>query len=216
MIYIYTGNDIKNKNISLKKLCNDSSPIFLRETEFIKEEILNYAKSVSLFGGIQTIVIEDLIKSGDISFSKEDIISLKESENLFILIEEKLLAADSKKYKDHSIIKDFNTTVIKKNEKINVFDIADSFSKRDKMNTWILYRDAVLNGIPSEEISGIIFWKVKTMILNGSKYFSLNELKKISGELVSLYHESHKGNLDFVIGLEQLILSSLSKQKEKA
>jgi hypothetical protein len=49
------------------------------------------------------------------------------------------------------------------------------------------------------------------MILNCNNIFSIDNLQKQSKDIVSLYHNSHKGNSDFVIGLEQFILSSLSK-----
>ena len=49
------------------------------------------------------------------------------------------------------------------------------------------------------------------MILNGTKFFSKEELKKASSELVSIYHKAHRGEYDFTISLEQFILSSLSK-----
>ena len=106
----------------------------------------------------------------------------------------------------------FNIEIKKTIPKINVFGIADAFSNRNKIEAWILYREAVSQGIPPEEISGIIFWKIKTMILSGSKFFSLDELKNNSSELVSLYHNAHRGESDFVIGLEQFILNSLGKK----
>jgi hypothetical protein len=140
-----------------------------------------------------------------------DLSSLKNSPNNLIFIEDKLPASDIKKYKKYAIIEDFSSPTTKTAPKVNVFGIADAFSRRDKIGTWVLYREAVGEGVPPEEISGIIFWKIKTMMLSGSKIFSLSELKKRSSNLVSLYHKAHKGECDFTIGLEEFILSSLSK-----
>jgi hypothetical protein len=122
-----------------------------------------------------------------------------------------LLAPAKKKYQKHATIEDFSMMESKQVPKVNVFNIADNFSKKDKINAWILYGEAISTGVAPEEISGILFWKIKSMVLTGSRFFSIDELKNRSSQLVSIYHKSHKGELDFTIGLEQFILSSLSK-----
>jgi len=210
MIYILSGNDTKKKNTYLKKLFKENQPIFVPEASITREELLNHARSVSLFGGSPIVVIENMLNEENITLSPEDLLILKDSETAFVFMEEKLLAPEIKKYKKHAVIEDFSSSTTKKMPKMN-FGIADAFSRKDKIGTWVLYRDAILLGTSPEEISGIIFWKIKTMLLNGTKFFSAGELKNRSSELVSVYHRAHRGKCDFVIGLEQFILSSLSK-----
>jgi len=211
MIYIISGNDIKSKNVYLKKLLDNEQPFFITQSEIVKELLFDYAKRVSLFGESPFIVMENVLKEGSIEFSAKDFLTLKESKTKFIFLEEKLLAVDIKKYEKYATIENFNTEALKQIPKINIFNIADNFARKDKIGTWVIYREAVLLGIPPEEISGIIFWKIKTMLLSGTKFFSQDELKQRSSNLVSLYHKAHLGELDFIIGLEQFILSSLSK-----
>ena len=210
MIYILSGNDTKKKNAYLKKLYKENQPIFVLEASITKEELLNHAGSVSLFGGSPIVVIENILNEGNITLSLEDLLILKDSETAFVFMEDKLLAPNFKKYKKYAVVEDFVGQNLKQKPKMN-FGIADAFSHKDKIGTWILYRDAILLGISPEEISGIIFWKIKTMLLNGTKFFSIEELKNRSSELISIYHRAHRGECDFVIGLEQFILSSLSK-----
>lgn len=209
MIYILSGNDIKKKNTFLKKLYKDNVPLFISDKDLSKDLLFEQAQSNSLFGEKSVMVLDGLVKQGDINLSSEDLLMLKDSETIFVFLEEKLLVADVKKYKKFATIEDFSSLVIKKISKVNVFGIADKFSLRDKIGTWVSYREAISAGIPPEEISGIIFWKVKTMLLNKNKIFKKEELKKYSSQLVALYHKSHNGEVDFVIGLEQFILSSL-------
>lgn len=209
MIYILSGNDTKKKNVYLKKLFKENQPIFVPEASITKEELLNHAGSVSLFGGSPIVVIENILNEENIILSPEDILILKNSETIFVFMEDKLLAPEVKKYKKNAVIEDFIGQDLKQKPKMN-FGIADSFSRKDKIGTWVLYRDAILLGTSPEEISGIIFWKIKMMLLNGTKFFSTDELKNRSSELISIYHRAHKGECDFVIGLEQFILSSLS------
>jgi len=212
MIYMLCGNDNKKKNAYLKKLCKEEQLVFSqKEINITKDNIFDYAKSVNLFGEYPTVVLEDVLKNEEIVLSKEDLEILMKSSVIFVFFEEKLLSADLKKYQKYAKIEDFSSSTTKQLPKMNVFNIADAFSRKDKMTTWMLYRDAISLGTPPEEISGIIFWKIKSMILTGTKIFSIDELKIRSSELVSLYHKAHRGELDFAIGLEQFILSSLSK-----
>jgi DNA polymerase III delta subunit len=211
MIYILSGNDTKKKSACLKKLYKSDQPVFVPEANATKEMLLGYAMERSLFGESMTVVFENILKKEDISLSPDELSKLKDSKTVVVFLEEKLLAIDSKKYIKYATIEDFSTQIVKQAPKMNMFSIADAFARRDKINTWILYRDAVALGAQPEEISGIIFWKIKNMVLNGTKSFSQDELKNQSSELVSLYHKAHRGESDFVIGLEQFILSTLSK-----
>lgn len=211
MIYIFSGNDTKKKKDYLKKLGEENQFIFLPDKNIIKEKLLEHNEEVSLFGEFSIIVVENLIKEGNINLSKDDLSLMSKSKTIFIFLEDKLSAADYKKYTKYSTIEEFNKKEVKAIEKTNIFGITDAYSIRDKVKTWVLYRDAVHSGVSPEEISGVIFWKIKTMILSGTKIFTDNELKINSSNLVSLYHKAHKGETDFIIGLEQFILTSLSK-----
>jgi len=212
MIYILSGNDTKKKNAYIKKLSKNNLPVYIPQESLSKETILDYASSVSLFGESPIIVLEGLIKKGDITLSVDDLLTLKDSLTIFVSLEEKMLLPDVKKYKKYGVVEDFSSPTIKQAPKMNVFSVAEAFSRKDKIGTWILYRGAISKGASPEEISGIIFWKVKTMLLNRAKVFSVPELKKMSSELVSIYHKAHRGECDFTIALEQFILSALSKQ----
>ena len=96
--------------------------------------------------------------------------------------------------------------------KFNIFGITDAFAKHDKVMTWVLYRRGIEGGVEPEAIAGILFWKIKTMILSGNYLFDKDELKRQSSRIVSIYHKAHRGESDFSIGLEQFILSSLSSK----
>jgi hypothetical protein len=211
MIYILSGNDTKKKNAYLKKLFKNDQPIFVPEKEATKEMLFDYALSRNLFGEISVVVFENILKKEDITLSPEDLLKLQDSKTILVFLEEKLLAPDVKKYKKYVTIENFGLETVKQTPKMNIFSIADAFSRRDKIGTWVLYREAVALGTQPEEISGIIFWKIKSMILTGTRVFSIEELKNQSSELVSLYHKAHLGETDFIIGLEQFILLSLCK-----
>jgi len=209
MIHILVGNDYKKRSAYIKSLIKDCQRIDLNDAS--KEVLYDYATSTSLFGDSPAIFLENIITENSIDLDTNTLIILRDSPTHFIFLEDKLLKKDEAKYKKYTIIESFEIKTLKKIPEFNTFAIADSYGKKDKINTWVLYREAIEKGIEPEAISGVIFWKIKTMILNKTKIFNLNDLKNQSKNIVSLYHRAHKGECDFVIGLEQFILTSLSK-----
>jgi DNA polymerase III delta subunit len=110
----------------------------------------------------------------------------------------------------------------------NIFSLTNAFGKRDKKELWVLFQKAVASGAVPEEIHGILFWQLKSMLLasacataveagiapfvftkskNFLRNYSEEELKKLSSTFVSLYHDSHRGIHDFGIALERFILT---------
>lgn len=212
MIYVLVGNDYKNKNAYVSKISEGTLPVVIEDESLSKEEILSHISPVSLFGE-DSIIVLDNINKFDIEFSKSEIESLHHSKNTFVFLEDKILAPALNKFKKFAVIENFrlkeDTPNIKAN---NNFVIADNFARRNKFGTWLSFKEAISFGASPEEISGILFWKIKMMIISSSNYFSKEELKVIQSNLVGLYHDSHIGKKDFTIGLEQFILSSLEKK----
>jgi DNA polymerase III delta subunit len=120
-----------------------------------------------------------------------------------------------------------------KGEKIDFFDFANALGERNKKQLWTLYQDALAEDVPSEEIHGIFFWQVKAMLLalkskdateaglnpfvfsKAKKYAknygetaegAENKLKQMSAKLFVMYHEAHRGKMDFPVALERFIL----------
>jgi DNA polymerase III delta subunit len=213
MIYILSGNDTKKKYTYIKTLAKNRERIFLPHSGVSKEVLYEYASNTSLFGESPIVLAENILTEHQSALSSDDLAFLKDSPTLFFFLEDKLLASNEKKYKKYATIEKYEERIVKEIPKTNPFALADAFARRDKVGAWILYRDEVNRGAEPEPMSGILFWKIKTMLLNGTKTFSVAELKQQSSTLVSLYHRAHRGECDFVIGLEQFILSSLSISK---
>lgn len=211
MIYFVYGNDTTKINNYIRKICTDNVPTYFPGGTMSENDLVNHAGNANLFGNLEVIITDDFIRDSFNDTSPDFLMILKESNNVFIFREDKILAPMVKKLSKFGEVKDFSFKTIKTIPKFNTFSIADGFARRDKVGTWVLYNEAISSGASPEEISGIIFWKIKTMVQNGSRIFTENELKSMSFQLVSLYHKAHRGELDFVIGLEQFILQSLNK-----
>ena len=90
MIYILSGNDYKNKKTFLNKLTSDNEIIFLTENNISKEILLNYAQTSNLFGSVEFIVAENVVKNSEVNLLNGDIEKLSISPNVFIFLEDKL------------------------------------------------------------------------------------------------------------------------------
>ena len=92
----------------------------------------------------------------------------------------------------------------------NVFSITYAFEKRDKKTAWSILQKLFEAGIEPENLIGILFWKVKTMLADKKfSKWSEAELKNISAKIIAIYHDGHRGMLDTSIELEKLILETL-------
>lgn len=210
MIYFLVGEDLNKKKEHFLKILGENIPFPVGEESFSENSLLEKATTNDLFGGVLFFVLEDFL-SKKIDLSKESLVALSESRNVFIFKEDKILAGDKTKYSKYAKILDCSTKTKSTQIKFNVFSICDAFARRDKIGAWILYNKAVMSGLSSEEISGALFWKIKMIAETGSRFFTDEEIKNMSSSLVSLYHESHLGKKDFQIGLEQFILNNLEK-----
>ncbi len=111
----------------------------------------------------------------------------------------------------------------------NIFSLTDALGARDRKSLWALFVKSQFHEVAAEEISGILFWQAKAMLLAAeqgadakstglnpfvfqkaksyAKNFSPKELRDLSSKLVSMYHDAHRGLADFPVAIERLALS---------
>ncbi len=153
---------------------------------------------------------------------------LKTSENAFVILEGKTTKDVLKKIEKRAEkVFEFSDEKKVKKEGFKVFDLADAFGRRDKKSLWMLLVKAYEEDSAPEEIHGILFWQLKSMLLAGTtasaseaslnpyvytkakgflKNYSVDELKTISSTLLSMYHKAHRGEIDFKTNLEVWVL----------
>jgi hypothetical protein len=165
-----------------------------------------------------------------------------ESENIFVWIEPDIKKADLKKIEKHAEkVQEFdkpsrsgaNSTDEFQRAKargFNMFSLADAFGERNAKKLWVLYQEAlrVTGGGGPEEIFGILWWQLKSIILvtktktakeagvkefpynkarRFSKNFSVEELDRFAAEMMRIYHEARRGGAELETRLEKFILS---------
>ena len=237
MIYLFYGDNedqARTKATGLVETLLKKRP----DASFFKLDSENWAEALfdSYLGGqglfVQKYIIQinGLIENKETrDYLEERIKVMKEADHIFIVLEKALPAALLKKVEKHAEkVQHFDLVepIVKKKE-FNFFSLTDALGARDRKKLWVLYRQAVDAGGVAEEVHGILFWQVKSMILSlisadakaaglnpfvyskskvAAKNFKLEELKKMSGELVKMYHQAHRGVLNFEEGLEAWVL----------
>lgn len=109
-----------------------------------------------------------------------------------------------------------------------IFSLGDALGARDKKKLWVLHQISRRHTIPPEEVHGILMWQIKNMIIardaagadearmkafvfqkskRYAKNFTVKELQDLSRTFVRLYHDAHRGMVDFDTALEKIILT---------
>ena len=214
----------KQPNVSLYKLTSENW------NDTILDELLG---SQGLFLAKYIVTLDKLLEDKEISPSIIGILKeLKESDHAWIIVEEKITAANLKKL-EKFVFKsfDFNdnaSTTDDKKQRINAFNFAEQFASKNKVGAWnefLKLRDAELAG---EEIHGVLWWQMKSVYLaklcksaddsglapysyqkalRFSKGWEIKELNSMLDKLVGMYHEAHRGTSDLLIGIESLSLN---------
>ncbi len=194
---------------------------------YIQGTCTDIATSQSLFGG-KTVYLIDT-PSANILFNEEVLASLqlfKESDNVFVIVEEKLLAPEKKVFAKYAESVEEVTSAVA--VRFNAFSMADSLANKDKKTLWLQLQDAKHEGLSAEEIIGTLWWQLKSIRLAkqtkgapeaGMKDFPYNkakralhnfkegELETLSRSLLALYHDGHGGKKDIDLALEKWTLS---------
>lgn len=232
MIYVFLGSDTDKKISSREEVLKnfpDREVFFVNEGNFSPEQFQNFLAGDDLFAKKYFVILDSLISSDVSDLILDKAVEMKNSENIFVIIETEILKTPMEILK--KVVREWKIFDLPKISpaKFNIFSITDAFGARDKKNTWVLMQKALQEGIASEEILNILIWQAKNLLFvsrgedmkstglspfvyNKSKSYAKNykptELEDISRELVKMFHESHLG-LELEPNLEKFLLKTL-------
>lgn len=240
MIYLIHGSDTflaRAKARQLVESLTTKKPdaLFRRYTvENFEQGMLDeLIGSQGLFVTRIIIELDTLFANGEYKAVILDTLArLAASENIFIILEEKLLKPELLAFEKHAKkISEYSTAdgAFTKKGKTGAlpFALADALARRDKKDLWALYTQHIATGAVAEELHGLLFWQIKMMLLaattpsaeaagiksfvynkarSAGANFSLTELHTLSRKMVSIYHDAHRGLGDLNILLERCIL----------
>src|SRR3989344_9403619 len=170
MLYLFAGDDAKKKLSAyehfLKSLPKGTESFFISRNNFNKMQIESFYSGAGLFFGKCAIVFSNILEyeeNRDFILGKLSL--MEQSENNFILLEGKLNKPILDNFKKARAEINIFELPKEKKEKFNNFLLANAFGDRDKLNLWIYFRQAMDIGVGMEELVGVLFWKMKDMIL---------------------------------------------------
>lgn len=222
MLYLFSGDDSKNKILNYEKFIKSlpvqtgvsfSEIFFINRNDFNPIQIESFYSGAILFKAVSMIVFQNIFEYEETrDFVLDKLKQMGESDNLFIFLEGKLnkpiLDAFKKIGVKRSQINIFELPK-QKLEKYDNFLVANAFANKDKLNTWIYFRQAMDVGVNMEEIIGVLFWKIKDMLLkNNFNKFSPEQLKTFASRISYLLSEARKKGLDAESAFEQFLLEA--------
>jgi len=233
MFYVFYGNAPDKRAGKIRRLleaeCGGASPRSIRPEEIGGNPLEEFARSRELFGGRVAFLIEGISESEEwLEYVKDSAGLLSESDNVFILNEPSLTRAVVSAFEKaggKAVLCDGGNKAAP--DRGGNFALADAVGRRDRKASWVLYHETLGKGAVPEEIHGIIFWQLKNIFLakaggptgiapyplSKAKSFATkwgsDELSSSLSKLVTLYHESHRGIVEFPIALEMFLLEKI-------
>ena len=219
MIYLFSGDDAKNKILNyekfIKSLPKGLETLFINKNTFNPMQIESFYSGAGLFSPTSAIIFQDIFEreeTGDFVLDKLE--QMGQSDSSFVFLEGKLrkLILDAFKKalptgrQAERFINVFELPKEKK-ERFDSFLLANAFAEKNKLSTWVYFREAMEREVAMEELIGVLFWKIKDLLLrkNFSK-FTEAELKNLAGKISYLLPEARKKGVDAESAFEQFLL----------
>jgi hypothetical protein len=215
MLYLFAGEDAKNRIKSYEaftaKNSKGAESFFVSHNDFSAPELENFYSGSGLFSAKNFVVYSGALEREETrSVVLQKLKEMSDSASTFVFLEGKsgkpILDAFKKAKAEVNV---FDLPKEKK-ELFNNFALANDFGAKDKLNLWIHYRQAIDRGVSLEELSGILFWKVKDMLLksNFGKY-KKEELENFAKEISYLIPNARREGKDAETVFEQFLLEAL-------
>ncbi len=212
MLYIFSGDDSKRKLLAyekfLKSIPKNIEKFSINRNNFNSIDIENFYAGGGLFSKKHAILFSDILEKDDIRenlFKKFE--GMGASESMFIFLERKLNKSVLDMFKKHEGEVNVFELPKEKKEKFNNFLLANAFGEKDKLHLWIYYRQAVECGVGLEELVGVLFWKMKDLLIkNNFRKFSPEQLKNLVAQMPYLLPEARKKGMDAEIAFEKFLL----------
>ena len=224
MIYLFCGDDVKNKYENYEKFIKSppagragmfpgtesTETFFIGKNDFDPVQTESFYSGSGLFFTKCVVVFTNIFeKEETLDFVLSKLNLMGESENNFIFLEGKLNKPVLDAFKKARAEINIFELLKEKKEKYNNFLLTNAFEQKDRLHLWIYFRQALEKGAAMEELTGILFWKVKDMILKKDfRKFSETELKNFAGKLSYLLPEARKEGKDAESVFEQFLLDA--------
>ena len=214
MIYLFAGDDTKNKHLAyekfIKSIPTSTETFYFNRNNFNQIQIESLYSGSGLFSSKFAVMFSNIFENEETrDFILEKLDLMGQSGNSFIFLEGKLGKPISDAFKKDRA--EFNIFELpkEKKEKYDNFLVANAFAAKDKLHTWVYFRQAMDKGVGMEEIIGVLFWKIKNMVIKKDfRKFSETELKNSASRLSYLLPKARKEGRDAESAFEQFLLEA--------
>lgn len=247
MFYFLYGNDFKKARANLKKIVSslrtkkpDAEYFVLSGEDWDNSKFEELLVSQGLFEKKYIVSLDTVFGNADAKdFILSKLDAMKAVESIFVWFEPKVDKATlskiekrAEKIQEYELSDGGGKKFVFDNGgfapgDFNMFALTDALGNRDRKGLWVLYCKALEVGASLEEIHGLLFWQVKSMLLtlsaksaedagmkaypfskskNFAKNYKNEELVRMSGELVQMFHDAHNGLVDFDVALEKWVM----------
>ncbi|MEI7709663.1 MAG: hypothetical protein WCI76_03030 [bacterium] len=212
MIYLFAGDDAKNKILAYEKFIKlipkSTETFFITRNDFNPVQIESlYSGSGLFFKESATIFSGALENEETRTFVLDKLEFMTSSTNSFIFLESKLNKPVLDAFKKAKAEVNIFELPKAKKERFDNFLVANAFSQKDKLNTWIYFRQAMDLGVGMEEVVGVLFWKIKDMLIKKDfRNFTESKLKDSAARLSYLLPEARSSGLDAEAVFEKFLL----------
>jgi len=212
MIYLFSGNDsdkkIKAYEEFLESLPEETEMFSVSRNDFNRMQIESLYSGSGLFFTKSAAIFSNIFEYEETrEFILDKLDLMGKSSNYFIFLEGKLNKPILDAFKTARAELNIFELPKDKLEKFNNFLVANAFGRKDKLNTWIYFRQAIDKGVGMEEIIGVLFWKIKDMMLRKDfNKFSEDELRDSAAKISYLLPQARKKNINAESAFEQFLL----------
>jgi len=214
MLYLFSGDNTENKILSYEKFIKSipagTETFFMNRNDFDQTQIESLYSGAGLFFSKCAVIFQNIFEREETQdFILKKLEFMGQSDSSFIFLEGKLNKPILDAFKKARAELNIFELPKEKTEKFNNFLIANAFEKKDKLNMWIYFRQAIDRGVEMEELIGVLFWKIKDMLLRKSfNKFSEQQLKTFISKISYLLPEARKKGLDAESAFEQFLLEA--------
>ena len=243
MLYVFVGEksarekaSVMIKSLLAKK--KDATLVRMAGDSLDAQELRFLAASQGLFSCNSIARIDGCFATRESATQIEPLLpALSASSNVFVLVDDKLLANDIKILKEYATeIKEYDSEQDKGKARnsgdtyFNIYSLTNAFAEREKRRAWLLYHEALASDIATEVVFWKLVWQTRVLLASyegtaglkaigtGADFakterarakWDRQELLAFHRRLLVLYHdfETFRSDPDLEFALERAILS---------